>query len=510
MECSYLSLIAGPNGNITSSFPKELDPIVYDPFTQMTKSITVSGSPTHTVNFQYTADNERILKSEKQGTTNNSNLYIRGASEYPVIEKINTNNTLNDKIYIYGPTGLIAFKDATATYFLIKDHLGSTRVLFKSTGSQYTTYDYSPFGSIMRAAINGDVVYKFTGQEFDSETGLYNFRARLYDDELGIFYAVDPSGQNFSPFAYTGNNPVVYVDKDGRFFWLPILIGAVVGGYAGYKIGEAKDLHGWALFAYTFTGAAIGGLSGGFGAEVGYAAGGGFLGGALGGSTGGLISGFGMGTLAGYQGDALFDITWKSAFAGFMGGGLGGGISGLPGALIGGGTAGGVGTLLSGGNTDDILRNIFLGAAIAGLSYEIQDYFRQTGDPVFDNEENRKAMWEAAKSSFESGLEEGGWLRSNNITERFPTGTRSGINPTPRPSDATGIFHTHPNEGIGWVQEHSPADISFTNNVARVNHFVIARQNIYLYIPNQPPVSIIGSTNWYLMPYLYNIYYYGR
>ena len=60
---------------------------------------------------------------------------------------------------------MIAFKDATATYFVIKDHLGSIRVLFRSIGSQYSTYDYSPFGSLMRATINGDVVYKVIKKE---------------------------------------------------------------------------------------------------------------------------------------------------------------------------------------------------------------------------------------------------------------------------------------------------------------------------------------------------------
>jgi hypothetical protein len=129
------------NANITTSIPKGLNPLVYDPFTQMTKSITISGSPTHTVNFQYTADNERILKNEKQGTTNNNFVYIRGNNEYPLTEKINLNNTLNDKIYIYGPTGLIAFKDATSIYFVIKNHLGSIRVVVNETGDIISSDD---------------------------------------------------------------------------------------------------------------------------------------------------------------------------------------------------------------------------------------------------------------------------------------------------------------------------------------------------------------------------------
>jgi hypothetical protein len=132
------------NGNITSSFPKELDPIVYDPFTQMTKNITVSGSPTHIVNFQYTADNERILKNKKQGTTNNNYVYIRGNNDYPITEKANLNNNLSDRIYIYGPTGLVAIKDGSTINYIIKDHLCSIRVVVDTLNEivSYDDYDH--------------------------------------------------------------------------------------------------------------------------------------------------------------------------------------------------------------------------------------------------------------------------------------------------------------------------------------------------------------------------------
>jgi hypothetical protein len=123
------------NGNVKKSLPKGLDPITYDPFTQMTKNLTATGTPNKTMSFQYSADNERILKNEKQGTANNNYVYIRGNNDYPITEKANLNNSLTDRIYIYGPAGLIAFKDATATYFVIKDHIGSTRLLFKNTGT---------------------------------------------------------------------------------------------------------------------------------------------------------------------------------------------------------------------------------------------------------------------------------------------------------------------------------------------------------------------------------------
>ncbi len=76
-------------------------------------------------------------------------------------------------------------------------------------------YHYSPYGRIMYSSVSTDVAYKFTGQEFDDETGLHNFRARLYDAELGMFYAYDPAAQGFSPFGYCGNNRVIKINSIG-------------------------------------------------------------------------------------------------------------------------------------------------------------------------------------------------------------------------------------------------------------------------------------------------------
>jgi hypothetical protein len=54
-----------------------------------------------------------------------------------------------------------------------------------------------------------------------------------------------------------------YVDPDGELVWLiPTLIGAIVGGYSGYKIAESKGATGWKKFGYIFGGAVIGGLAG--------------------------------------------------------------------------------------------------------------------------------------------------------------------------------------------------------------------------------------------------------
>lgn len=68
--------------------------------------------------------------------------------------------------YIYGPTGLIAIRDNTTDYFVLKDHLGSTRVAFNgTTGAVIAYYDYSPFGKTARSYESGTIVkYTYSGQ----------------------------------------------------------------------------------------------------------------------------------------------------------------------------------------------------------------------------------------------------------------------------------------------------------------------------------------------------------
>ena len=57
----------------------------------------------------------------------------------------------------------------------------------------------------------------FTWREYDKEIGLYYFRARYYDAELGRFINRDPIGQvdDVNLYGYVGNNSVMFVDP----FW---------------------------------------------------------------------------------------------------------------------------------------------------------------------------------------------------------------------------------------------------------------------------------------------------
>ncbi len=64
--------------------------------------------------------------------------------------------------------------------------------------------------------------YKYTGQEYDSSTGLYFYQARYYDPLLGRFVQPDTIVSDpYSPMAwnrytYVMNNPLRYTDPTGH------------------------------------------------------------------------------------------------------------------------------------------------------------------------------------------------------------------------------------------------------------------------------------------------------
>jgi RHS repeat-associated protein len=174
------------------------------------------------------------------------------------MEKVDYGGGELTKLYVYGPTGLLAVNDNGGWFFLLKDHLGSTRVVLNENNNVVSSYDYMPYGGIMRSRVNTDIAYQFTGQEYDTELGLHNFRARLYDSDLAMFYAMDPAGQTYSPFAYSGNNPVIYVDPDGEFFIIDDFfygfIRGIVEGKNPFKEGWESASNSYEIWSTMFRG----------------------------------------------------------------------------------------------------------------------------------------------------------------------------------------------------------------------------------------------------------------
>ncbi|MGH1517990.1 DUF6443 domain-containing protein [Chryseobacterium sp. JK1] len=145
---------------------------------------------------------------------------------------------INSSIIIGGPAewkldfvptaeGFYSFTENRYIY-QYKDHLGNARVSFAkdSTGALGVTdtNNYYPFGlnhiegMLSSSNFGGYYSYKYNGKELQ-ETGMYDYGARFYMPDLGRWGVVDPLAEKmtrYSPYNYAFNNPVKFVDPDGR------------------------------------------------------------------------------------------------------------------------------------------------------------------------------------------------------------------------------------------------------------------------------------------------------
>jgi len=230
-------------------------------------------------------------------------------------------------------------------YYLHRDYLGSIRAISDEAGNKTDEYSYDAWGRL-RNPVTGENYNRFqqpvlmfnrgyTGHEHLPWFGLINMNARLYDPILGRFLSPDPWvqapfwSQNFNRYTYAANNPLLYVDENGEFFFAAVGIGALLNAVCwGATIGVLS-----AAGAYTIGAAITGNWDwSSFGRSLAMGAVGGALGGGMS-ALGGIGALGSFGNTFGYQmlsqmsnniiTNAIFgnDITWGS-LAGSLAGSL--------------------------------------------------------------------------------------------------------------------------------------------------------------------------------------------
>ena len=249
----YRLLSVGVNGTASDSYLYDADGnMTFDGRRGLTITYNTLNLPEEIVagnqkiSYIYSASGEKLACD-----ANGSLTYYRSVMVYGSDNKL---------LYMLTPEGTVSRTEGSAgtsyTYNYFKtDHLGSTRVMLSAvdgTLQASQTTDFYPFGLAFEYSNLNKNRYLFSGKELQdglvgsSMLEWYDFGARFYDPVLGRWFNVDPAAQVANPYLFCGNAPMMYVDKDGRIFWMipAIAIGAAIGA-ASYTLSVALSPGGF-------------------------------------------------------------------------------------------------------------------------------------------------------------------------------------------------------------------------------------------------------------------------
>ncbi|MEA4919205.1 RHS repeat-associated core domain-containing protein, partial [Proteiniphilum sp.] len=209
------------NGNITKDLNRNITSITYNEL-NLPKVITMSGNKS--VTYGYDAAGRKLSVVYKSGTTTTT-----------------SRDYVGNKVYNNGTLGIVLTEEGYATvsgtpayYYHLKDHQGNNRVVISQSGAVQEVNHYYPFGGLFGEGVQPSIQrYKYNGKELDREFGLdmYDYGARHYDAALGRWFTVDPLAEKYysiSPYVYVTNNPIRFIDPDGRDVWEINDVGKIV------------------------------------------------------------------------------------------------------------------------------------------------------------------------------------------------------------------------------------------------------------------------------------------
>ncbi|EMB29499.1 RHS repeat-associated core domain-containing protein, partial [Treponema denticola H1-T] len=221
--------------------------------------LTKSSDRNFTVHYRYGEDGQRALKYTDEGRS--ETLYFNNffTIHIPTQDQNNPQGLRVHKHIFVGNSRLVTAMTHTdnsgdneeqkaKSYYYHSDHLGSAQFVTDWKGRQYEHIEYTPYGELWIeevAAGLDKLPFRFTGKELDEETGLYYYGARYLDPKYSRWLSGDPALNDYIPKApiddeakkhnenlpgmggiyntinlhvyhYAGNNPVKYIDPDGR------------------------------------------------------------------------------------------------------------------------------------------------------------------------------------------------------------------------------------------------------------------------------------------------------
>lgn len=315
-QASY-AMVYDKNGNITNDGTRTLTYSSYDLVTNVAKGNESS-------RFKYDASRQRYerydVKLEDGVLANYTTYYVDGAYEKVVRTGGGKAALTEQKLYVGNLVITKRSNNTSDSFYLHKDHQGSTTTITNAAGNSVQQFIYDPWGKQTAVFDTGllanyttpAATKGYTGHEHISHLDLIHMNGRIYDATIGRFMQADPfiqapsDTQSYNRYSYVKNNPMSYTDPSGFFldklwkgikkYWRPIV--AIVAAVVTYGAASGWAAS-WGMTSMTTVGAGVTG-SCGIGLSVGgYAFAGAAAGAVAGGIMTGSLSGAAKGALTG-------------------------------------------------------------------------------------------------------------------------------------------------------------------------------------------------------------------
>jgi RHS repeat-associated protein len=207
------------NGNLTGAGNQTYQ---YD---ENNRLVSVSSVSLWLGSYSYDALGRRISKT----TTNSTTIFLYDDAR--IIEERDAGN-VTTATYTYGNyiDEVLTMDRAGSRYFYHQNTLWSVHALTDATGTVVERYTYDAYGTItvldpsfLPLTSSPLAYFTFTGREFDSESGLYFYRARTYLPTHGRFLSRDPLGyvDGMNLYEYVSGRPMKSVDPRGTEWACP-------------------------------------------------------------------------------------------------------------------------------------------------------------------------------------------------------------------------------------------------------------------------------------------------
>jgi RHS repeat-associated protein len=192
----------------------------YDALGQLTSATSSAATgPLSGTGVQFAYDATGLRVGETANTATTTTMVWDAATTTPEILSEGTGGFAHGDDFVYGPNGEVVEQVDLATTtptYLVRDQLGSTRLLTNETGTVVGTSTYDAYGNQTSHTGTATTPIGYAGGWATAATGLIYLVNRYYTPTTASFLSVDPDvATTTAPYVYATDDPVYRRDPSG-------------------------------------------------------------------------------------------------------------------------------------------------------------------------------------------------------------------------------------------------------------------------------------------------------